>query len=193
MASQRKRLIYTSINTIYTGRQFILFWQEFVIPVIWFTWMQSNSDFTILFSNIANIDLFLYDLLKQAHCWVVAQANFFCTLLCGFNTINYFCRQKSGINAGTCETARDAQRAENAFSRRTHMYVHPFDAKTFRLWKLLLTPGARSAPCAERATRRESLTTWDDSNEKLSLIFLSKYPKSILIFFSDKGRAWGPG
>ena len=142
---------------------------------------RGNSEFTILFSNIANIDLFLYDLLKQTHCWVVPQANFICTHLCGFNTTTYFCRQKSGIHAGTCETARDAQRAENPSSRRTH--VHPFDAKTFRLWKLLLTRGARSAPCAERATRWESLTTWDDSNQKLSLIFLSKYPKSIFNLF----------
>ena len=39
---------------------------------------------------------------------------------------------------------------------RAGPHVHPFDAETFRLWKLLLTRGAHSTPCAERATRYDA-------------------------------------
>ena len=92
-----------------------------------------------------------------------------------------FVSKKVGSMQGRAKL-RGTRNALRILPRAGPMFI-PLTQKLFLCEKLLLTRGARSAPCAERATRWESLTTWDDSNQKLSLIFLSKYPKSIFNLF----------
>ena len=92
-----------------------------------------------------------------------------------------FVSKKVGSMQGRAKL-RGTRNALRILPRAGPMFI-PLTQKLFLCEKLLLTRGARSAPCAERATRWESLTTWDDSNQKLSLIFLSKYPKSIFNSF----------
>ena len=129
--------IYTTINTMYTGRQIILFWTNSVIPEtkLRYASMQSNSH-NFFFSNIANIDIFLYDLLKQVHCWVVPQP----TIFVGKKVRSM---QERAKLRGTRNALRMFSRAEHTCSS---LWCNNFS--------FVKTPGnARSAQRSMRGTR----------------------------------------
>ena len=171
--------IYTTLITMYTWRQFILFWTKFVISErkLNCAWMQRwlwLHNFVFKYCKCQS-----FSLLTETG----TLANFISTHLCGFNTTNYFCRQKSGINAGTCETARDAQRAENPSSRRT-----PCSSLWRRNFSFVeTTANARTAQYSMRGTRnalwRKKFCVWRFLEKKIFHLFIQRPQKIFNLFF----------